>query len=120
MKKQILFLIATGILAACSGQTTEEKIKQQMTDKQYPLTADERSKASIAAKSYFEKLWLIADNKPGQLNNCNPTDSNANGLVSCTGSVPQPAGAKTPYLDVKMFCSYRPEVTGCNPEDKVQ
>ena len=123
MKKYLLIIslaLSAAAIMGCDGKSKEEKIQEQITEKQYALTADDRARLTANAKQYFEKAWVIADNKVGQLNNCNPTDSNANGLVSCVGFVPQAAGVNPPFKEVKMYCSYRPEVVGCNPEDKIQ
>ena len=98
-------------------QTQEEKVKQQVSQNQYSLTADERQASQINGKTYFDKSWITADGARGQLNNCRPSDSNSNGMVSCTGFVPQPGGS---YKETKMYCGYRPEVVGCSDEDTVR
>src|SRR5438445_69513 len=86
-----LLLLLIGIMAGCGQQSQTDKVKSQMS-KVYPLTADERQAASINAKQYFEKEWAPAGGQRGQFNECRPSDSNANGLVTCFGFIPNPGG----------------------------
>lgn len=115
MKRILLAATILG-LAACSQQSEQDKVTEQLT-KVYPLTADERQMAEINAKQYFEKTWIDAENARGGFVSCRPSDSNANGLVSCFGKVPQAGGG---YKDVKMYCGYRKELVGCSDEDTVK
>lgn len=103
-------------LVACSDKSADQKVADQVS-KVYPLNADERNMASINAKQFFEKEWLPAGGKRGQVINCRPTDSNYNGLVSCTGFIPQQDGL---FAEVKRYCGYKPEVVGCSDEDTVK
>lgn len=80
------------------------------------LTADEAHLAEVNAKQWFEKKRIDADNQGGQFISCRPSDSNANGMVSCFGKIPQAGGG---YKDVKMYCGYKPELAGCSDEDTV-
>lgn len=111
------FLLLSVVLAGCSKPSTEEQINQQITENVHALTAEERQAAQINGKSYFEKEWITADNQRGQLNNCRPSDSNKNGMVSCFGFVPKQGGG---YAEKKVFCGYRPELVGCSDEDTVK
>lgn len=47
--------LAISVLAACSPQTTEQKIQEQINDKVHALTGDERIAAQTNAKQFFEK-----------------------------------------------------------------
>jgi hypothetical protein len=117
MKKQILAILAFTLLTtACSRQTPEEKIRIATEERVYALNADERLRSQSNAKAYFEKEWVIAGNQRGQLNECRPTDSNTNGFVSCSGSVPNPNGG---YKEQKRYCGYTPKVVGCSDVDGV-
>jgi hypothetical protein len=107
------------ILPGCSQKTTEEKITEQVKEKQYALNADERSMALTNAKQYYEKQWLISDNRRGQVTNCRPSDSNANGMVSCFGIIPAP-GPTGYQQESKIYCGYRPELVGCSDQDTVK
>lgn len=114
--KLIIALAAVGILAACGQQSEQDKVAEQMT-KVYPLTADERQMAEINAKQFFEREWIDAENRRGGFVSCRPSDSNANGLVSCFGKVPVAGGG---YKDVKQYCGYRKDLVGCSDEDTVK
>jgi hypothetical protein len=46
-----------------------------------------------------------------------PSDSNANGLVTTIGMIPQLQGG---FKEVKVYCGYRPELVGCSDEDTVK
>ena len=105
------------ILSGCAPEkSAEEKIATAVKDKQYPLTADERKMAKTNAATYFEQQWLAGDNRRGQVTNCRPSDSNANGYVSCYGIIPAdgPTGYKA---ETRMFCAYRPELVGCTEKE---
>ncbi|MGX0136327.1 hypothetical protein [Cupriavidus metallidurans] len=111
-------LMAIAVLSGCKEQTPEEKIKAQTQDKVHALTADERQRAQINGKQFFEKEWKTpAGLERGALNECRPSDSNYNGLVTCTGMVPQITGG---YKEVKRYCGYTPELVGCSDEDTVK
>lgn len=119
MKKIFLTAIvavSAALLSACGQQTNEQKVAAQ-TSKVYALTDAERNMASINGKQYFEKEWLPAGGKRGQLINCRPSDSNFNGLVSCNGFVPQPNGT---FAETKMYCGYHAGLVGCSNEDTVK
>lgn len=105
------------ILAACGSKSTEEKIKEQVNEKMHALTDTERPLADANAKKFFEHPWITAEGQIGQFISCRPSDSNANGLVTCTGFIPQ---AKGGFAEVKRYCGYRPELVGCSDEDTVK
>jgi len=110
-------------LAACGQQTTEQKIAEQINDKVHALSADERIAAQTNAKQFFEKEWPqqkqdgSIGRERGFFNECRPSDSNSNGLVTCFGKVPRLAGG---FEDVKRYCGYRKELVGCSDEDTVK
>lgn len=119
MKKfYVLFVMCCLMLVACGrdNQTAEQKVSSQ-TAKVYALNADERNLAKINSTSYFEREWVQAKGNRGQHVSCRPSDSNFNGLVSCTGMMPQPDGT---YKEKKLYCGYRPELVGCSDEDTVK
>lgn len=103
-------------LGGCGQQTAEQKVSAQ-TAKVHSLTADERNLAQINGKQFFEKEWLPAGGKRGQLISCRPSDSNFNGLVTCSGFIPQSNGA---FAEVTRYCGYTPELVGCSNEDTVK
>lgn len=122
--KTLLFFAALAIaglgLTACgSEKTAEQKVSAQIA-KVYALNADERAMAQTNAKQFYEREWPI-DNHGGKSRGvwieCRPSDSNANGLVSCAGKVPQIGGS---FADVKRYCGYRPDLVGCSDEDTVK
>lgn len=112
------------ILLGCSEKpkNTTEAIVANVEESVHPLTADERQRASTNAKAYFEKEWpvlsadgLSVDHKTnGVFNECRPSDSNANGLVTCSGMIPQ---AKGGFIEQKRYCGYTPQMVGCSDED---
>lgn len=121
--KALVALFAFAMIAACGQKSTEERIKEQITEKVHALSADERLAAQTNAKQFYEKEFPQVQpdgsmaRTRGFFNECRPTDSNANGLVSCFGKVPNINGG---YADVKRYCGYRPEVVGCSDEDTVK
>lgn len=116
--------LSLAALVLCSftacNQTADEKIKQQMTEKVHALTAEERLLAQTNAKQFFEKEWPVRlddgtiGKERGFWMECRPSDSNYNGLVTCQGKLPQINGG---FQDVKRYCGYRPEMSGCSDED---
>lgn len=123
MKKLVFVIITTALLAACAPKSNEEKIRENITETIYPLNADERAAAQTNAKQFYEKEWPqkqvdgTMGRERGFFNECRPSDSNANGLVSCFGKVPNMNGG---YADVKRYCGYRKELVGCSDEDTVK
>lgn len=122
MKKTFILSLIAGAalaatLAACGpAATPADKVKDQLS-KVHALTDDERALANANAKKFFEQPWLPAGGKQGQFIACRPSDSNYNGLVTCTGYIPQ-AGGSMP--EIKRYCGYQPELVGCSDEDTVK
>jgi len=119
LKKLTTLIIAATLMAsltACDEKTAEQKIEQQVKEKVHALTADERQRAQINAKQYFEKEWPIFGNKRGMLNECRPSDSNFNGLVTCSGMVPDASA----YQEIRRYCGYTTDLVGCSDEDTVK
>lgn len=113
----IAAVMATGALTACGEkQTAEDKTNAQVS-KVHALTDEERALAIGNAKSFFERPWAPAGGKNGQFIACRPSDSNFNGLVTCTGFIPQPDGTMP---EVKRYCGYRADLVGCSDEDTVK
>lgn len=114
----VVMALAASLLAGCSEQSSEEKIKSQ-TAKVYGLNADERAMAQTNAKQFYEKEWPISQEEKarGFFIECRPSDSNFNGMVSCFGKIPKLNGG---FDDVKRYCGYKPELVGCSDEDTVK
>jgi len=112
--KTTIVILALLMLCACSKKAEIGTVESGV----YGLTADERNAAQVNAKQFYEKEWPTANGPVrGFFDSCRPTDSNANGLVSCFGKVPNDNGAG--YKDVKRFCGYTPTIVGCSDEDTV-
>ena len=120
MKRVLVSAIALSLLAlgACGkAPTAQEEVEKSMT-KIYALTDEERSLAKANAKSFFEQNWKTntGDDKKGQLINCRPTDSNKNGLVSCTG---YKVNLKGELQEITVYAGYRPGLVGVSDQDTV-
>lgn len=123
MKTRLNFVaavVAIAALAACSQQTAEQKVTAN-TSKVYYLKPEEVQLADIKAKQFYNKQWPqkqqdgSVGQTPGFFTECRPSDSNANGLVTCHGKVPNINGG---YNDVDRYCPYRPNMAGgCNDQD---
>ena len=122
MKRSLLAmsLIAAALLSAgCDKpQSTEAKIQAQL-ETQHALGDDERNLAKANAKEFFERSWPSNAGKTtqGQFINCRPTDSNANGLVTCTGYVGAIDDGR--LTEKTMYCGYRKDLVGCSDKDTV-
>ena len=87
----------------------------------HPLDADERARANANAKGYFEQEFPVVVNgsitkERGSFISCRPSDSvPVNGLVTCTGLVPQAAGG---FKEQTRFCGYIPTLVGCSDVNK--
>lgn len=113
----IAALAAALALGACSDdRNAQQKVADQIS-KVHSLTDEERALASSNAKAFFERPWAPAGGKAGQFISCRPTDSNFNGLVTCTGFIPQPDGTMP---EIKRYCGYRADLVGCSDEDTVK
>jgi hypothetical protein len=121
--KALVTLILTAALSlfltACEKpQTVEQKINSQLSSL-HALSDEERALANANAKQFYERSWPNDAGRTvqGQLIACRPSDSNANGLVTCTGYV---ADLKTGSLvEKKMYCGYRKDLVGCSDQDTV-
>lgn len=123
MKKTLMlaFILALG-LSACSKQTTEEKVLANITDGVHALSAEERQLAETNAKQFYNRSFPNGKDAVGELTtakgmflDCRPSDSNANGMVTCHGIMPKMNGG----FDDKStrYCGYRKELVGCSDED---
>ena len=112
----LLAAMATLTLAACGEKSSADKVEAQLS-KVHALTDNERALAEANAKRFFEQPWAPAGGTKGQFIGCRPSDSNYNGLVTCTGFVPQANGSMP---EVKRYCGYRPDLVGCSDEDTVK
>lgn len=125
--KKIVFAaaIAALLLTACEKpQTVAEKVKQNITEGVHALGAEERQLAETNAKQFFNRSFPNGKDQAGELTtakgmflDCRPSDSNANGMVTCHGILPKMTGG----FDDKAtrYCGYRPELVGCSDEDTV-
>lgn len=111
MKKLLLAAVVAAIsLSACAPK--EASI--------YALDGEDKKHALVNAKAYFNNAaWPVLEEgkdvlKIGIFNNCRPTDSNANGKVSCSGKTPAYKGG---YQDVIMYCGYNGKIDGCSDKD---
>jgi len=114
-------LSSIALLTACEQKpapTPEQKVQQQLSSI-HALTDVERNLATANAKEYFERDWPTNDGKKlrGTLISCRPSDSNANGLVTCTGYVGHLDEGR--LVERTQYCGYRPELVGCSDKDTV-
>lgn len=120
MKIASLLAIAAASLTliGCTEKTTDQRVQAQL-ESQHGLTDQERALAKANAKEFFEHSWPSNTGKTaqGQLINCRPSDSNANGLVTCTGYVGSVEDGH--LVERTMYCGYRPELVGCSDKDTV-
>lgn len=113
----LLVAFVFAMLVGCGEpKTAEQKVKDNVSAAVYVLTPEDRQRAEANAKTYFNKEWVIANGQRGQFNNCKPTDSNFNGMVSCYGYVPQPNDT---FKEEMMYCGYDGKINGCSPDDLV-
>lgn len=111
MKFTIAAVIASLVLIACADGDVHD------------LTVDEKRRADTQAAAYFDAERPVGVGTDGQLIKargsfmaCRPQDSNANGLVTCTGVQAQVNGR---YTERTVFCGYRANgVVGCNDKDQ--
>lgn len=121
MKKGILYLAALAIcftFVGCDSGSPADKVKAK-ADQKYQLTAEEALKAENSAKTFFSKTFPAGgtETKQGMFQECRPSDSNFNGLVTCMGYVPN---IKSGQMElITRYCNYRADmVLGCSNEDK--
>lgn len=129
MKKSLLFITALAMaavfsLTGCGQKTVEQQVTANITDGVHALTAEERQLAETNAKQFFNRAFPNGNDAAGELTtakgmflDCRPSDSNANGLVTCHGILPKMKGG----FDDKAtrYCGYRKELVGCSDEDTV-
>lgn len=129
MKKSLLFIIALAMSAAftlsgCGKESIEQKVTSNITNGVHALTAEERQLAETNAKQFYNRAFPNGNDAAGEITtakgmflDCRPSDSNANGLVTCHGIMPKMKGG----FDDKStrYCGYRPELVGCSDEDTV-
>lgn len=118
-----LFIMALAFgLSACSEQSVEDKVKANITKGVHALTSEERLLAETNAKQFYNRSFPNGQDTAGELTtakgmflDCRPSDSNANGMVTCHGIMPKMKGG----FDDKStrYCGYRPELVGCSDED---
>ena len=117
----LCFTLPLYALTSCGEQSAETQVKSQLT-KVHPLTDKERVLADGGAKKCFNHPWPTNDpakkTVDGNFIACRPSDSNFNGLVSCTGYKPNvDTGALS---EVTMYCGYREDLVGCSDQDTVK
>lgn len=118
-------LMAAVSMSACSKPSVEQRVTANITDGVHALTSEERQLAETNAKQFYNRDFPNGkDEKSGELTkakgmflDCRPSDSNANGLVTCHGIMPRMNGG----FDDKStrYCGYRKELVGCSDEDTV-
>ncbi len=117
----VAVVIAAIGLSACGQKSAEQKVEAKVASV-YALNAEERALAQTNAKQFYEKDWPVVKgsertSERGVWIECRPSDSNFNGLVSCSGQVPQINGG---FKEVKRYCGYRKDLVGCSDEDAVK
>lgn len=129
MKLKLLGMIVAVALAGCEHKTAEQKVDSFVGGENgiYALKAEERQMAENNAKQYFNRDFPqmqvdSAGNRTmgtarGMFLDCRPTDSNANGLVTCHGMMPTASGGFNDHA--VRYCGYRKELVGCSDEDTV-
>lgn len=124
MKKTALILaaIVAVFLSAC-GKKEEPPAPPVSTV--HNLTPDEVTRAQVNAQAHFNNEFPAGVDKAGNLTkkkgswtSCRPQDSNSNGLVTCTGMIPNMDGG---FATSTMYCGYRGgagAIGGCNDKDQ--
>jgi hypothetical protein len=115
-----LLILSGNILVGCSSPTPEQEVKTQLS-RVHALNDQERILADANAKKFFERKWPTnLENKTvqGTFIGCRPSDSNANGFVTCTGYAADVDSGN--LVEVKRYCGYKPELVGCSDEDTVK
>ena len=113
MKKLSIALLAVFLIAACG--------KKEGTA--YNLDPDEMRRAQTHAAAYFDAEHPAGTDasgnlvkKKGTLQACRPQDSNANGMVTCTGVLPTLGGG---FETVTRYCGYKVGgVISCSDKDQ--
>lgn len=128
MNKKLVWACVIGVvvvLSGCSRPSVEDKVTANITSGVHALAAEERQLAETNAKQFFNRKFPNGkDDRTGEMTtasgmflDCRPSDSNANGLVTCHGILPKMSGG----FDDKAvrYCGYRKELVGCSDEDTV-
>lgn len=122
--KNILIALATitvlAPLAACGPEKSAKEQVDHQVSKVYALNDEERDLAIFNAKNYFEQAWPLNEegkSRKGKLIECRPTDSNRNGLVTCSGYVVTPENVLT--MQVR-YAGYRKDIVGTSDVDMVK
>lgn len=94
-------------------------------DGPHNLSVDEMRRAEIQAKAFFDNDHPAGINAAGELvkkkgsfQACRPQDSNANGLVTCTGMLPTMTGG---YAQATRYCGYESgskAILACSDKDQ--
>lgn len=116
MKKSIVTMLAAAaalMLVACSP------------DGPHSLSVDESRRAQTYAEAFFGGEHPAGINAAGDLTKkkgsfqaCRPQDSNSNGMVTCTGMLPNLQGG---FTQVTRYCGYESgskAVLGCSDKDQ--
>jgi hypothetical protein len=106
--------LAILVLAACSK-----------ADDVHNLSVDEGRRAKTYAEAFFNEEHPAGmddkgnlTKKKGSFQACRPQDSNSNGLVTCTGMLPNLQGG---FVQVTRYCGYESgnsAVLGCSDKDQ--
>lgn len=110
MKKMIFIAFATVVaLSACGKQDGPRK-----------LSPEDMARAAANAKQHFTQkhkglhggqAWEVQ----GVYTSCNGVDSNANGLTSCFGKLPDVTGQN--LVNQQVYCGYDGTIDSCQPND---
>lgn len=117
MKKMIAVSMLLLLFVAACSSSPEDKVKDKMKQ-MHPLTSEEQLKAENSAKQFFNKDFpAVGGVKKGMFQECRPSDSNFNGLVTCLGYIPN---QRHDIMDMATrYCTYSADmVMGCSNEDK--
>jgi hypothetical protein len=113
MKLTFLSLAAALALSACSN------------DGPHNLSVDEARRAQTYAEAFFngdhpggvDTAGALVKKK-GSFQACRPQDSNSNGLVTCTGMLPNLVGG---FVQATRYCGYESgskAILGCSDKDQ--
>ena len=115
MMKTTVLTCALALLTACG----------QPTDAVHNLSVDEARRAQINAQAFFDAEHPAGTDaagnlvkKRGSFSACRPQDSNSNGLVTCTGMLPNMSGT---FQQATRYCGYATgaqAVLGCSDKDQ--
>ena len=94
-------------------------------DGPHNLSVDESRRAQVHAEAFFGGDHPSGVNAAGDLTKkkgsfqaCRPQDSNSNGLVTCTGMLPDLQGG---FVQVTRYCGYQSgnkAILGCSDKDQ--